>query len=97
MSCKLVSCSPEVLRGLFTVWSLLSAKASMLGENTSDSLSAPKAAAPTPTAPETAVRRNLRRLRNRAYSSGDVISDEGMSDDLRISIIDLAEAPSSTY
>src|SRR4029077_1066166 len=44
-------------------------------------------------APETAVRRNLRRLRNRAYSSGEVISDEGISDGLRISMIDLAETP----
>src|SRR4051794_17343648 len=83
MSSSEVSCSPVVLSGLFTVSSLVPAKACVRGEITLAKRSRPSAAAPASARPEAAPRIKRRRLR---YCSLGVMRDEGMSPGLRMSM-----------
>src|ERR1700676_1900310 len=83
MSSNVVSCSPVVVSGLFTVSSLVPAKARVGGEMILASRSTPRAAAPASAAPDAAPRIKRRRL---MYWSWGVISDDGMSSGLRMSM-----------
>src|ERR1700734_3399163 len=89
MYSRLVSSSPVVVSGLFTVSSFVPACTPIRGLIISASRPAPTAAAPAATAPR------RKRLRFK-YLSFEVIADEGMSAGLRINMNDLALREKST-